>query len=80
MKLQQYGVSKQCPTKDGKPNMVWRNRAIFTSFDVLGQDNTYLYLRVKEAGGTKYINQYGNPLTQAQKRRFGISQTGGQKI
>ena len=80
MKLQQYGVSKQCPTKDGKPNMVWRHRAKFTSFDVLGQDDTYLYLKVKEDGDTKYINQYGNPLTRSQKKRFGISEIGGMNI
>jgi hypothetical protein len=76
MQLQQYALSKKCPTKGGKPNMVWRYRAKFTSFKVLGQDDTYLYLKVKDGTMTKYINQYGNALTSSQKGRLGVSDLG----
>ena len=75
MKLQQYAVNKQCPTKDGNPNMVWHIRAEFTSFKVLGQNDTYIYLKVEDGITTK-INLKGKPLTTSQKKRFGVHDSG----
>lgn len=52
--------------------MKWFGKSVFDSYEVLGKDGTYLYLKVEDGLSTKYINQYGKRLTSQQKRSLGV--------
>ena len=77
-KLQQLDWDDRSVVNGKATTKAWYKKAQFTAFKVLDRDSTHLYLRIKDLSGkTRYINQYGNDLSDKQLQKLGIGTGNG---